>query len=133
VLAVTVTLGAVAMAAGCASEAQPSEEATGSSEEAVTVGATNAVCAVSLYLRSTDSASGPIIGTMTSNSVHGFSHFNVHSYDANTHMAYGYSYQLAAWGWANGDWLTTTYTETKVSCGYDGTCNGPGMQGFGCG
>jgi hypothetical protein len=81
---------------GCALDAENGEELeTDTATAEVTQFRNNAVIANTLQLRSTNSTSGPSIGTMTFCST-----FYVDHVDWNTRMAFGYSYQLGRSGWA---------------------------------
>ena len=87
---------------------QLGDEQLANTEQAVTNGAVNAVCAESLTLRS--SPGGTTIGTMYTNSSAGVSKFYVQSTSGS--WSYGYSYSLGRWGYAMAYYLTTSYQES---------------------
>jgi hypothetical protein len=83
------------MTGGCALDsAEGRDPETSSTESAVTVGVVNYV-GHTLWVRSTDSPSGPQLAEMQ----HCY-RFYVDSVDWNTRMAWGYSYEFGIWGWA---------------------------------
>jgi hypothetical protein len=112
-----VVLGSVCALTGCGGaedvSSQPGEEQVAgeqlaNTEQAVTNGAVNGVCAESLTLRS--SAGGSTIGTMYTNPNRGVSQFYVQSTSGS--WSYGYSYSLGLWGYAMSYYLTTNYWQS---------------------
>ncbi len=103
--------GVAIFVSGCVVDAsdtadEPGEDEVGTAELAVTVGQRNTVCAFNgIWLRTGNHTSAPTIAQMPM-----WSTMQVHSVDWSTGMAYGYSYNLGRWGYANKTYLT-------MSCG----------------
>ncbi len=121
-----VVLGLASALTGCgpeglAQDGELTEDAQlVSTEQEVTNGAVNAVCAQSLTLRS--SPGGATIGTMYTGPYNGVSKFYVQSTSGS--WSYGYSYSLGKWGYAMAYYLTTSYSEsgTPGQGGYSYSC-----------
>jgi hypothetical protein len=94
--------------AGAPAEEQVGSEQIANTEQEVTNGVVNAVCAQSLTLRS--SPGGSTIGTMYTGPSAGLSKFYVQSTSGS--WSYGYSYSLGRWGYAMSYYLTSNYSES---------------------
>ena len=85
-----------ALGVGCMTDEDQIDPEVSTAESAVTVPAVNWVVANDLWLRATNSPAGPTLALMGH-----CTQFYVSSVDWNTRMAWGYSYQYGAYGYAS--------------------------------